>query len=39
MKKRIFSVVLCLALMLSLLPTAALAAKSSLPFTDVESSD
>lgn len=39
MKKRIFSVVLCLALMLSLLPTAALAAKSNLPFTDVESSD
>lgn len=39
MKKRVLSLVLCLSLLLSLLPTAAFAVKSNLPFTDVESSD
>lgn len=39
MKKRLLSLALCLALVLSLLPTAALATETNMPFTDVKSAD
>lgn len=39
MKKRFVSMVLCLALILSLLPTAALAVENDMPFTDVQRTD